>query len=250
MACCGAALLIAAPASPAQQSAPAAATDPTPATSANATQMNDAAPVGKVMLDQLEFDDGDASPQAAWDAQAWYGGDYNKLWLKSEGEWLSGFGSDARYEALWDHAALRWWDAQLGVRYDLGRGPARGWAALGLQGLAPYDFDVESTLYVGADNRTAVRLRAEHDLLFTQRLILQPELETDLYGSSDPARQIGAGLSDIQLALRLRYEIRRELAPYIGLAWRRDFAGTARLSRAAGIDPDVLQWVAGVHLWF
>ncbi|MGH8206582.1 MAG: copper resistance protein B [Steroidobacteraceae bacterium] len=217
---------------------------------AAAMGMNDAAAIGKVMLDELELGGGDAGISAAWEAQAWYGTDYNKLWLKSEGEWFAGSAAQGRYEALWDRAALRWWDAQAGIRYDLGRGPSRGWAALGVQGIAPYNFDLEATLYLGEAGRTAARVRVEHDLLFTQRLILQPELETDLYGRSDPARRIGAGVSDLQLALRLRYEIRRELAPYLGVVWRREFGGTARLDSARGGDPDVLQWVAGAHIWF
>jgi copper resistance protein B len=234
-------------------SADAPAQPPGPVSSgrmAAAMGMDDAAAVGKLMFDQLELDGGDSSTQAAWDAQGWYGTDYDKLWLKSEGEWLSGDGAEGRYEALWDRAVLRWWDAQLGVRYDLGQGPARGWAALGVQGLAPYDFDVEAALYLGDAGRTAARFKAEHDFLFTQRLILQPELQTDLYGSGDPAREIGAGLSDLQLALRLRYEFRRQFAPYLGVAWRRDFGDTARLTRAFGLQPNVLQWVAGAHIWF
>jgi copper resistance protein B len=200
--------------------------------------MNDAAAVGKVLLDQLELEGGAGGTALAWDGQAWYGGDYNKVWLKTEGSPDPSDDDTSRNELLWDHALTRWWDLQTGVRYDLGHGPARGWAAVGVEGLAPYWFDVEATLYLGEAGRTAARLQVEHDLLITQRLIVQPEIETNFYGRSDAAREVSSGLSDLQVALRVRYEIRRELAPYVGVALRRS-QGT-----------DSLQWVAGFHVWF
>ena len=220
------------------------------ATPMRLTDMNDDAAVGKVMLDELELQRGDGHPQGYWDAEAWYGNDYDKLWLKSEGYWPSGQSASGRYEALWDRSVLRWWDAQAGVRVDLGRGVAREWAAVGVQGLAPYEVDVETTLYVSDDGRAAARLQAQRDLLLTQRLILQPQVQSDLYTRSDPARQIGAGLSDLQLALRLRYEFHRQLAPYLGVVWQRQFGRTAQLFSDAGGQANVTQWVAGVHLWF
>jgi copper resistance protein B len=200
--------------------------------------MDDAAPEGKVMLDQLELEGGAGGTALTWEGQAWYGGDYNKVWLKTEGSPDSGDYDASRNELLWDHALTRWWDLQTGVRYDLGHGPARGWAAVGVAGLAPYWFDVEATLYLGEAGRTAARLQVEHDLLLTQRLIVQPEIETNFYGKSDAAREVSSGLSDLQVALRLRYEIRRELAPYVGVALR----------RSQGTDSVV--WVAGFHVWF
>jgi copper resistance protein B len=119
-----------------------------------------------------------------------------------------------------------------------------------VQGLAPYRFDVEAALYLGDAGRTAARLRAQRDLLVTQRLILQPEFEADLYGRSDAARQLGTGLADLQLALRARYEIRREVAPYIGLAWRREVGASAQYARADGAPVASLEWVAGLAIWF
>jgi copper resistance protein B len=212
-------------------------------------EMNDAAALGMLLVDQLEWRDGDGSNGPAWDAQAWYGTDYNKLWFKTEGVRLGGATEDARAELLWDRIFSRWWSAQAGVRRDFGNGPARNWLALGVEGLAPYFFEIEATAYVGDAGRTAARFRAEYELLFTQRLILQPELEVNAYGKDDPERQIGAGVSDLQLGLRLRYEIRRELAPYLGVAWLRRLGSTADLVRASGQDPSVLQVVAGVRFW-
>jgi copper resistance protein B len=202
------------------------------------------------MLDQLEMEGDSGHTTVAWDAQAWYGTDYDKVWFKSEGSPNPSDKTDSRNELLWEHVFARWWSVQTGARYDVGQGPARGWAAAGIQGLAPYWFDIEATLYVGDTGRTAARFRAEHDFLLTQRLVVQPELEFDLYGKADPARQIGSGLSDSQLGLRFRYEIRREIAPYAGIAWRRDCGSSAQYARASGLEPNTLQWLAGLRVWF
>lgn len=213
-------------------------------------QMDDTERVGKVLLDQFEWRNTSSGAAADWEAQAWYGGDYNKLWVKTEGERLQSTTQDARVDLLWDRIISRWWDVQAGARHDFGAGPSRDWAAFGVEGLAPYWFDVEATFYVGEEGRTAARFKTEYELLLTQRLILQPEAEANLYGKSDAARRIGSGLSDLEVALRLRYEIRREFAPYVGLVWSRRFAGTADLARAAGEDPNDVQIVAGVRAWF
>jgi copper resistance protein B len=212
-------------------------------------EMNDAAALGKLLVDQLEWRDGGGSSGPAWQAQAWYGTDYNKLWFKTEGVRVDDATDDARAELLWDRIFSRWWSAQAGVRHDFGTGPSRDWLALGVAGLAPYFFQIEATAYVGDAGRTAARFRAEYELLFTQRLILQPELEVNAYGKEDPERQIGSGVSDLQLGLRLRYEIRREFAPYLGVAWFRRLGDTADLVRAAGQDPSVFQVVAGIRFW-
>lgn len=221
-----------------------------PAEMTTLMEMDDAAAVGKVLIDQLEIEGDSDHTAAAWDAQAWYGGDYNKAWFKSEGSPIPSDKTDSRNELLWDHVFARWWSVQTGARYDLGQGPARGWAAAGIQGLAPYWFDVEATLYVGDEGRTAARFRAGQDFLLTQRVIVQPEVEFDLYGKADPARQIGSGLSDSELGLRLRYELRREIAPYVGIAWRRDYGATADYARTSGLGASTLQWLAGLRIWF
>jgi copper resistance protein B len=213
-------------------------------------QMDDTHPFGKVMIDQLEWRDAQEGNSAAWDAQAWYGGDYNKLWLKTEGGRIDGITRDASLDLLFDRVIARWWDAQVGVRQDIGNGPSRTWLALGLQGLAPYWLDVEATFYVSDEGRTAARLKASYDLLLTQRLIVQPYGEANLYGKSDPERQVGSGLSNLELSLRLRYEVRREFAPYLGVGWFKRFGEAAELARAAGEGSDEVQLVAGLRIWF
>lgn len=212
-------------------------------------EMDDAAALGKLLIDQLEWRHGDGAEGPAWNVQGWYGTDYDKLWFKSEGVWLGSVTEDARAELLWDRIFSRWWSAQAGVRHDFGGGPSRDWLALGVEGLAPYFFQIEATGYVGDAGRTAARFRAEYELLFTQRLILQSEFEVNAYGKDDPERHIGAGFSDLQLGLRLRYEIRRKFAPYVGVAWLRRLGKTADLVQAAGQDPSILQVLAGLRFW-
>ena len=212
--------------------------------------MADNASLGMLLIDQLEaFHGRDANGQS-WEAQGWYGNDENKLWVRTEGERSRGKLEDGDLEAFWNHNVATFWSTQLGVRQELGEGPNRSWAAFGVQGLAPYSFEMEATGYVGASGRTAARLRAEYELLFTQRLILQPEAEINLYGKNDPQRRIGSGVSDIQFGLRLRYEIRRQFAPYIGVNWVRRIGTTADYARQDHQPVLDRQIVAGVRIWF
>lgn len=212
-------------------------------------QMEDDAPFSLLLIDQLEWRGAHNDDQLAWDLQGFYGDDYNKLWLKSEGE-RTDASTTASHELLWDRLISRWWSSQLGVRYDTGPGPSRTWAAMGIQGIAPYWFDVEATLYVGEQGRSAVRFTAEYEMLFTQRLVLQPKLEINAYGKSNPENQIGSGVSDTELGLRLRYEFKREFAPYVGAVWVRRYGETGTLARAAGERQSEVQWLAGLRVWF
>lgn len=217
---------------------------------ASMMQMDDTHRFGKLMIDQLEWRNAQEGSAVAWDAEGWYGGDYDKLWVKTQGERIAGTTLNPSADVLFDRVIARWWDMQGGLRQDFGKGPARTWVALGVQGLAPYWLDVEATLYVSDEGRTAARLKASYDLLLTQRLIMQPYGEANFYGKADPRRQLSSGLSDMEVSLRLRYELRRELAPYVGVGWFKRFGGTAELARAAGEDSDELELIAGVHIWF
>lgn len=203
-----------------------------------------------VLVDRLERVNLSEGNSAAYDAQAWFGRYYNRLVLKAEGDIADGELKDASTELLWGHAIATFWDTQAGVRYDSGDGPDRSWLAFGLQGLAPYWFEIDATAYVGDNGRTALRLQAEYELLLTQKLILQPRVETNVYGKSDPAREIGNGLSDLAVGIRLRYEIRREFAPYIGVEWARKFGETEDLAQASGQDTNEVRGVAGVRFWY
>lgn len=206
--------------------------------------------VGRVLLDKLEAVHGRAGSGQAWDLQAWYGGDLDKVWLRSEGERRDGRIDDGDAELLWNHLVATYWSTQLGVRHDLGSGPSRTWAAFGVEGLAPYYVDLQATAYLGEGGRTAARVRAAWEMLFTQRLILTPELELNAYGKPDRARGLGRGIADASLGLRLRFELRREFAPYVGVSWVRRFGGTAERARAAGEPVFDTRLVAGFRLWF
>jgi copper resistance protein B len=204
----------------------------------------------QLMIDRLEaFRTSDGHGQAI-DAQGWIGGDTNKLWLKVDGERNEGKLGATRTEALWNHAIATYWGLQTGIRHDFGDGPGRTWAALGVQGLAPYWFDVQATAYVGQGGRTALRFEPEYDLLLTQRLILQPNAKLNLYGKKDPERGIGSGLSDIEAGLRLRYEFSRKFAPYIGVVYNRKFGSTADYATQAGKPAGETKLVGGVRIWF
>ena len=212
--------------------------------------MADNASLGMVLLDQLEYAHSSHGNGVFLDGEAWYGKDLDKLWLKAEGEISRGSLRDLRTEGLWDHAIATYWSTQLGVRHDSGVGPDRTWAAFGVQGLAPYWFDTEATFYFGQGGRTAARLQLEYDTLLTQKWVLQPKVELNLYGRDDPQRGIGSGLSDAEWGLRLRYEIRRQIAPYAGIVYRQRFGHAADFARAEGEPADELQLVIGLHAWF
>lgn len=205
---------------------------------------------GVVRVDRFESVRSGDSTLTTYDAQASYGGDFDRAVLKAEGDIESGELAEAGTELLWSHAVTAFWNLQLGLRYDGGAGPQRSWLAFGIQGLAPYWFEVDATAYVGEEGRSALSVEAEYELLLTQKLILQPRVEASLYGNSDASRGIGPGLSGLAVGVRLRYEIRRELAPYIGIEWSGKFGGTAGYARDAGADAQETRAIAGVRFWF
>jgi len=206
--------------------------------------------LGALLVDRLEAVRSDGNTSTAYDLQAWYGRTYDRAVLKAEGDYDNGEFKEAQTELLWGHAIAAFWDTQLGVRYDSGEGPDRTWLAFGVQGLAPYWFEIDATGYVGDEGRTALSLEAEYELLLTQKWVLQPRIEADFYGKDDAERGIGSGLAEASAGLRLRYEIRREFAPYVGVEWVGKFGGTKDLARAAGEDTSETRWVAGLRFWF
>ncbi len=205
---------------------------------------------GSLLVNRLESVKTSNNTSITYDAQAWFGRDYDRAVLKAEGDIDGGQLQDATTELLWGHAIATYWDTQLGVRYDSGVDPSRSWLAFGMQGLAPYWFEVDVAGYIGESGRVAASLEAEYELLLTQKLILQPRLEANWYGQSDPSRGLGSGLSNLNIGVRLRYEIQREFAPYIGVEWARKYGGTADFSTLAGNDASEARIVAGVRFWF
>jgi copper resistance protein B len=204
-----------------------------------------------VTIDRLELQSGAGTDAILWDANAWIGGDIDKLWLKTEGEveW-SGPVEEAEVQALWSHALGQWFDLQAGVRYDLRPRPGRAHLVLGLQGLAPYFFELDAAAFLSEKGDLTARIEAEYDQRITQRLIAQPRIELNLSAQDVPELGLGSGFTSLQAGLRLRYEVVREFAPYIGVEWQRDFGDTADFRRAAGGDPDRVVFVVGVRAWF
>ena len=203
-----------------------------------------------VLLDRLEAWDADHGKGQAWEAQAWIGGDLSRLWLRSEGERVDGHTESADLEVLYGRSVSAWWDVVGGIRHDFQPGSPQTWAAIGLQGLAPYKFEVQATAYLGESGQTAADIEVEYELLLTNRLILQPLVELEWHGKDDPQRGIGSGLGKVEAGLRLRYEFTRRFAPYVGVVYERAFGGTADLHEAAGEDTRDTRVVAGLRLWF
>jgi copper resistance protein B len=206
--------------------------------------------IGLVQLERLEtWDSGDGSG-LEWEARGWFGGDLDKLWLRTEGERVDGTTEAADVELLYGRPVARWWDVLVGVRHDFDPGSSQSWAAIGIVGLAPQKFEIEATAYVGDSGRTALRFEAEYELLLTNRLIAQPLLELNLLGKDDPERGLGSGVTAAEVGIRLRYEVTRRFAPYIGVTHERAYGETADLRRSDGEDGADTRVVAGVRAWF
>ena len=214
------------------------------------TMQHGPARTGYLLFDRLEAWDTDHGSGQAWEASAWYGGDIDRLWLRSEGERSGGRTDAADLEALYGHAVSPWWDLLVGVKQDLAPGDARTSAAFGVQGMAPYKFQVAATVYVDESGSASARVQGEYDVLLTNRWILQPRLEAEAAFADDRARDIGSGLSTLEAGLRLRYEISRRLAPYLGVVHERAFGATADYRREAGEAARDTRVVAGVRVWF
>ncbi|MGJ8560328.1 MAG: copper resistance protein B [Litorimonas sp.] len=212
---------------------------------------NGAMPHYMVMGDRLEWQDTGGDGSLLWDAQGWYGGDLNKLWIKTEGEYALDDREveEAEIQALWSRAIAPFWDVQAGVRYDL-EPKGRTHAVVGLQGLAPYWFEVDAAAFLSTDGDLSASVEVEYELRFTQRVTLQPRAEIGFSASDIPELEIGSGITNFDTGVRLRYEIKREFAPYIGVEWQKSLGGTADFIRSGGGDPDNIVAVAGLRAWF
>jgi copper resistance protein B len=204
----------------------------------------------QVLFDQLEWQFVHGEPGSRWDSRSWIGGDRNRIWFRTEGDAIDGVLDTAEAQVLFGRSITPWWDVVAGVRYDARPQPGHVWAAIGIQGTAPQFVDVQATAFFGPSGHTAARIEAEYDLLLTQRLVLQPLVELSLSGKDDPDRGIGRGLSTGEVGFRVRYEVRREFAPYAGLVWHRKLFGTGDSARAKSGDAGGWHLVAGLRTWF
>lgn len=207
---------------------------------------------GKILIDQLELGFGDNADDYSWEADAWYGDDYDKIWFKTEGEGLQDGGLEtAEVQVLYSRLIVPFFDIQAGLRYDIVPDEDnRTFAVLGVQGLAPYWFETDTALFVSEDGDVSFRGEFEYELLFTQRLILTPRIEFTLAAQDVPEYGIGSGLTSTGIGLRLRYEIRREFAPYIGVRYEQLYGETRDFAEAAGEDASRAVFIVGVRAWF
>ena len=228
----------------------------------NKRDLQGAAPYGTPIVDDRMYVHGifnqlegrfATEPYFRWDGQAWAGNDFNKLWVKSEGRVNAdgnGQVSDGDTEFLYDRPISTYFNVQAGVRSDLDSMSNRTWAALGIQGLAVGNWNVELTGYASTEHRFAVKTNASWDYRVNQRLILQPQFETNFYTRDEPSRSIGAGLSDIDSGLRLRYEFSRKFAPYVGLTYQSFFFDTAAMRHKGGSAAYDVRGIVGLRTWF
>jgi copper resistance protein B len=205
----------------------------------------------QVLLNLAEYQFRNGRDGYRWDGEAWFGGDINRLFVKSEGEGAFGKGIEsAEVQALYSRTIGPYFNLQAGVRQDLGPSPKRTYATVGFEGLAPGFFELEGALFLSNKGDVLGRLEGYYDQRVTQRLVLQPRAELNFAAQDVPENQIGSGLSNAELGLRLRYEVRREFAPYVGVSWDRRFGDTARFARAEGDKATSTSLVAGIRIWF
>ncbi len=228
---------------------------------ADAADTNTAAPFGQPasgdrvyvhgLFDELEGRFGGGSDASfRWDGEAWVGTDSNRLWFKSEGFAAHGRVDDGDHELLYARAISSYFDLQTGVRYDLDSAAGRGWAAVGVEGLAPYFFRLSATLYASDAAHFAAKVVVSYEALLTQRLIVEPLVELNAYTRSDPRRDVASGLSDLDAGLRLRYEISRKFAPYLGVVYERTYGpALAGIAADSSRGPD-WRLTVGVRTWF
>ena len=208
-------------------------------------------PAWKLMLSTAEVRPRSGEDAYGWEGEAWYGGDINRLVVKSAGEGV--FGGDlheAELQGLYSRAISPYFDLQAGLRHDFEPGSARTYAAIGFEGLAPYWFELEGAAFLSEKGDVSARLEGAYDLRLTQKLILEPRAEVNLAAQDVSSLGLGAGVTDAELGLRLRYEITREFAPYVGLVHLRKFGETADLARASGEDARETSLVLGIRAWF
>ncbi|CAK9890208.1 MULTISPECIES: copper resistance protein B [Pseudomonas] len=201
-------------------------------------------------VEQLEYQNFDSSSALKWDANAWIGGDIDRLWLRTEGEREQGVTHKAELQALWGHAISPWWELVGGLRQDFKPASGQTWAAFGIQGTPLYGLELEATLYAGEREQTALRLESSYAILLSNRWILEPSLEANFYGRNDATRDQGSGLADSEIGLRLRYEITRGFAPYLGISFNRAYGNNAEQIRDEHGDIGQTRLVAGVRLRF
>ena len=197
-----------------------------------------------VKADKLEVRDSDEGNLLVWELDAWLGKDLNKFWVKSSGERINSEIESHEIDLLYSKAITAFWDLQMGIRHEFKPTPSQDWVGIGLMGVAPYLFEVDVNAFINDDSLLNVRLDAEYEYMFTQKVVLIPNLELSLYSDDDLARGIKSGLASLELGARLHYEIRREFSPYLGINFEKQF-GDSNIPASSET-----QLVAGISFWF
>ncbi len=204
-----------------------------------------------ILFDLAEYQARKGGDGYRWEGEAWFGGDIDRFMVKAEGEGTFGEPiEDAELQLLYSRAVAPFWNAHVGVRHDFRPDPSRTYAVVGIEGIAPYWFHLTGQLFLSDKGDVRARAEGSYDQRITQSLILSPRAEFNLSAQDMPTIGVGSGLTDLELGLRLRYEVRKEFAPYIGVEWSRKVGDTARYARAAGEDASVVNFVAGIRFWF
>ncbi|MDB2589472.1 copper resistance protein B [Candidatus Thioglobus sp.] len=207
-------------------------------------------PILTKVMGEIETRSTAGSNPKVWAVDAWVGKDLEKIWIKTEGEKLNGKITEAELQVLYSKATTPFWDLQYGIKKDFKPTPSRTWGVIAAKGLAPYLLEVDASLFVGESGRTAVRLDLEYEYMFSQKLVLSPEVEVNFFGKDDEVTGTGKGLSNIEAGLRLRYELSREFAPYVGVNWGKKYGNTATFANNEGEDVEDAQIVTGIRFWF
>ena len=200
--------------------------------------------------DKLEVRDGNEGTITGWEGHIWAGKDLNKLWIKTEGERLDGDTEKAEVQLLYSRAIDPNWDLQLGWRHDAEPSPQRDWFAIGFYGIAPYFFEVDSALFINDDDQVNLRVEVEYEFMLTQKWVLAPEVELNWFSDDDEDVDVGSGLARLEAGIRLRYEITRQFAPYIGINYEQLLGDTKDIAEAGGEETSDTQAVAGLRFWF
>ena len=205
-----------------------------------------------VLVDRFEYHFDDVDSNITAEGQGWIGGDIRKFWFKAEGEYATETDRSAEmeFQTLFSRAVSPFWNLQVGIRHDIEPDSSRSHAAIGVQGLAPYWFELDAALFFSDRGHLSARLEAEYEFRLNQRLLLQPRVELNTVFAADEVAEAGSGPDTAEAGLRLRYEFAREFAPYVGVAWERSLGDTAMRRRAEGEDTDRVSVVAGVRFWF
>lgn len=205
-----------------------------------------------ILGERLEYQPNEGDPMAVWEAQAWVGGDIQKLWFKTEGEYNTEEGQfdEAELQALYSRAVSPFWDLQIGIRHHFRPDPTLTYAVVGAHGLAPYWFELDGQVFFSDEGDVSARLEAEYEFRLTQKLKLQPRIELNGAFSDNESISMGSGLSTAEAGLRLRYDISRGFSPYVGVSWSQTFGKTEEFVRANGEDSNRTAWVAGIRFWF